>query len=282
MTEPIDARGLMTDRGAGRYLLNDAWVIGIAIHHSVSGGSFFMSNAPTQGDELSHLEMIDRYHASKGWGGFGYHQAVFLSGRYYLCGNLNGARAHVASRNNQLVGLVLIGTFTTVLPPASQLAAAAAGVAYIRRTYPGRPIGPHRNWALLSEPTSCPGDTWASWLPALGAPPSQEEDWFDMATESQLRQIVKDETARLRMQVEWMNNIGGLEQRFVRATESGAVYLLMVTAESGAPKITRHWIPSGWTFLMIGGKPDFSNVVNLTEQYLQDSLGAPGPNVPVI
>jgi hypothetical protein len=165
----------MTDGGAGRFLLNDAWVIGIAIHHSVSGGSFFMSNAPTLGDELSHLEMIDRYHASKGWGGFGYHLAAFLSGRLYLCGNLNGARAHVASRNNQLVGLVLIGTFTTVLPPASQLAGAAAGVAYIRRTYPGRPIGPHRNWALLSEPTSCPGDTWANWVPTLDAPP-QEED----------------------------------------------------------------------------------------------------------
>jgi hypothetical protein len=67
-----------------------------------------------------------------------------------------------------------------VLPPASQLEAAAAGVAYMRRTYPGRPIGPHRNWALPEHATSCPGDTWASWLPKLDPQPPQEEDDIDM------------------------------------------------------------------------------------------------------
>ena len=160
----------MTDRGLGRYILAAALVIGIAIHHSVSGGSFFMSNTPDEDDELSHLLMIDQFHASKGWGGFGYHLATFPSGRLYLCGNLNGARAHVASRNDELIGLVLIGTFTDTPPPASQIAAAASGVAFIRRTYPARPIGPHRNWALPEHATACPGDTWAGWLPRLETP----------------------------------------------------------------------------------------------------------------
>jgi len=171
LPEPIDARGLMTDHGAGRYVLDPAAVIGIAIHHSVSGGQFYMAPAPSQDDELSHLIMIDQYHASKGWGGFAYHLAAFPSGRLYLCGNVNGARAHVASRNNELIGLVCIGTFTDVAPPPPLLAAAAAGVAYIWRTYPGRMIGPHREWALPEYPTTCPGDVWLSWAPQLAAPP---------------------------------------------------------------------------------------------------------------
>jgi hypothetical protein len=185
MTEPIDATGLMTDRGVGRYVLAPDDVIGIAVHHSVSGGTFFMSNDLDQDDELSHLLMIDQYHAWKGWGGFGYHLATFPSGRYYLCGRVTGARAHVAGRNNVLVGLVLIGTFTTSPPPPAQLVAAADGVAYMRRTYPGRPIGPHRVWALASDPTSCPGDTWQSWLPALTAPPQEEDDDMKLIQDSQ-------------------------------------------------------------------------------------------------
>ena len=174
MTDPIDARGLMTDRGVGRFALDPRAVIGVAIHHSVSGGQFFAAAVQDQDDELSHLLMIDQYHAAQGWGGFGYHAAAFPSGRWYLCGNLNGARAHVASRNHQLVGLVLIGTFTTTTPPPAQIAAAGAGVAFMRRTYLERPIAPHLVWALAEYPTSCPGDTWEQWLGALTA--SEEGD----------------------------------------------------------------------------------------------------------
>jgi hypothetical protein len=187
----------MTDHGVGRFALIPANVIGIAIHHSVTGGTFYMGASVTELDELAHLEMIDSYHASLGWGGFGYHLAAFPSGRLYVCGNLNGARAHVASRNHQLVGLVLIGTFTAAAPGPRQLGAAAAGVAFMRRTYPGRPIGPHRNFALASDPTACPGDTWASWLPALESPPEEED-----MTEDQAKQL-----ARSAALADWMMTV---------------------------------------------------------------------------
>lgn len=166
----------MTDRGVGRYALISADVIGIAIHHSVTAGTFYMGASITELDELAHLEMIDRYHASLGWGGFGYHLAAFPSGRLFLCGNLNGARAHVASRNHELVGLVLIGTFTATAPGPRQLSAAAEGVAFMRRIYPERPIGPHRYWALPEYPTSCPGDTWLTWMHWLDVPLPEEDD----------------------------------------------------------------------------------------------------------
>ena len=200
----------MTDRGAGRYVLDPRDVIGIAIHHSVSGGQFFAAGAQDQDDELSHLLMIDQYHASLGWGGFAYHLAAFPSGRWYLCGNLNGARAHVASRNDELVGLVLIGTFTTSPPPPAQISAARAAVAYMRRTYPGRALGPHRLWALVEYPTSCPGDTWLAWVPTLNAaPPESEAD------------LTPEESRKLTQLWEWVTSGDASPYRVIKDPRAG-------------------------------------------------------------
>lgn len=176
MIEPIDVRDLMTDKGVGRYKLRRDQVIGIAGHHSVSGGDFYDGLVQRSDDELHHLLMIDQLHASNGWSGFAYHLAAFASRRLYLCGSLDGARAHVASRNHQLIGIVLIGNFSTSSPLPVHLETAAAGVAYIRRMYPGIELSPHRLWALPEYPTSCPGDTWTAWLPALDSPPQEEDD----------------------------------------------------------------------------------------------------------
>lgn len=175
MTDPIDVRHFMTDRGVGRYALTPATVIGIAVHHSVSGSFFFVPPAETQDDEVVHLKAIDSWHAQLGWNGFGYHMAAFPSGRFYLCGSLAGARAHVASRNNELVGVVLIGDFTLSTPPAEQLYATAYAINYIRQTYPSRRPRGHREWALPEYPTACPGNSFQSWLPGLDTVP-QEDD----------------------------------------------------------------------------------------------------------
>lgn len=183
-----DVRSLMTDGGRGRYDLDPARVTGIAIHHSVT----FFPAVTSRADEVHHLRMIDQYHASKGWGGFGYHLATFPSGRAYLCGSLTGARAHVASLNDRYVGLVLIGDFTSVGPGDTQIAAASEAVAYIRGHYPRRPIGGHRDFALPAYPTACPGDTYQQWLARLNTPVQQEED-MDEAT---VRAIFADEHAR--------------------------------------------------------------------------------------
>jgi len=172
MTEPIDVRNRMTDGGVGRSPLDPAQVIGIAIHHSVTTS---YTRASVE-QEIDHLLSIDRYHSGQGWGGIGYHLAVFPSGRYYLCGSLDGARAHVAFRNHELIGIVLIGDFSTQPPPLLQLDAGAQAVAFVRRTYPDRPIKGHRDWALPQYPTACPGGTYKSWLSYLNGPPAKEQD----------------------------------------------------------------------------------------------------------
>ena len=165
--EPNDVRDKITNGFVGRYSYDHATVGGIAIHHSVTS----ISPDVTPDEEFIHLQAIDNYHASQGWGGFGYHLAAFPSGTLWYCGDLAAARAHVANRNYELLGLVLIGDFTVDPPPPAQLEAAAWGVAFIRSHWGPKPILGHRHWALPAFATACPGDTWQAWISALEAPP---------------------------------------------------------------------------------------------------------------
>lgn len=162
---PLDARADVTNP-AGRYYVPPDQVAGIAIHHSVS---FWPAANQTEADERAHIRMIDAYHVSLDYGGFGYHLAAFPSGRWYLCGELTGARAHVANHNTELRGIVLIGTFATVPPGGPQLTAGRLAVDYVRTNLvrPFLPVKGHRDWADPDWATSCPGDALAALLPDL-------------------------------------------------------------------------------------------------------------------
>src|SRR3990167_4261700 len=81
---PIDVRDRRGRGFTGWRPIGPDTVIGIAVHHSVSGGLFFTAAQMTVDDELNHLLMIDAYHVSKGWGGFAYHLAAFPSSRCFL------------------------------------------------------------------------------------------------------------------------------------------------------------------------------------------------------
>ena len=163
----IDFRDSIPSGRTGRYPLDPAAVIGIAIHHCAARAPFDW----LEDREHQHLLAIDRYHQTLDYGGFGYHLAVFPSGRWYYCGDLGFARAHVASRNFELIGVALMGTFTHDPPPDDQLCAAAEAIAFVHETYPDRPVRGHRDWALPAYPTACPGDTWPSWAAALEPAP---------------------------------------------------------------------------------------------------------------
>jgi hypothetical protein len=155
MTGFIDVRASMTG-AEGRFKTNRASLLGIAIHHSVSGD--YLSPAATQAEEFAQLQAIDRYHVSENFGGIGYHAAASASGRLYLLGDLDAARAHVAGRNHELLGLVAIGTFTSRLPGEEQLQAIQEGIRLLRKSA-GRelPAKGHGAWALPGEGTTCPG-----------------------------------------------------------------------------------------------------------------------------
>lgn len=171
----IDARQHVTSpRGSAKH--PNAVVVGIAVHHSVSGD--YLGEAATVNDELAHLRGIDAYHRQVGYGMFGYHLAAFASGRLYQCGDLDGQRAHVAHRNHELRGVVAIGTFTNRLPGPGQLAAIAEGIKEIRH-FVGRdlPIKGHNEWAVKGWASACAGQlNGFDWRPWLDEKEPEQED----------------------------------------------------------------------------------------------------------
>ncbi len=141
--------------GADRYVrpLTD----GLIIHHSVTA-PIPLSRAVTLQEKLTIIAAIDAYHASKGWGGFGYQGAVFGDGTVMVVGQGKGARAHVANQNSHLEGLVMIGDYSTSDPPLGCLLGAAQWVRAKQLTYGPLRVDGHRAFADASDPTSCPGD----------------------------------------------------------------------------------------------------------------------------
>ncbi len=202
----IDARLHVTDP-SGRFLVPKANIIGKAAHHSVTGGSFFLAGEITQVDEINHIKMIDEYHVSIGFGGFAYHACAFASGRAYKTSSFPGARAHVASRNHELLGWVLIGNYVDQLPSAGGMAAAAecerAFDAYLGREVP---LKGHRDWALPGHGTACPGRVRER-LSTIKNLARKEDDM----TPDEVKRIVAAETTTLRRDVERLEGeLGGV------------------------------------------------------------------------
>lgn len=112
----------------------------------------------------------------------------------------------------------------------------------------------------------------------LSAAP-QAKEWDEMATEQQVlnaaRQGAAEAVAALTPKLNevrewsmWENNIGGREDRFIRASSTGAIYET-VSRPLGISSLvtTRHWIPNFFTGLLRGFNPDGSNILNLGDEY---------------
>lgn len=166
----IDARSWVTNpqgvpTSTGPWRLNPAAVEGIAIHHSVTNTR---ADVDPRIEQLA-LQAIDKYHVSLDYGGIGYHAAAFPSGRAYWLGDWAGARSGVAFRNDRLVHIVAIGTFTDVLPDRPQLDALAECIRGACNFY-GRSLEArgHNQWAVPGQGTICAGKLngfdWAGYL----------------------------------------------------------------------------------------------------------------------
>lgn len=213
----IDLRSRIPSGYTGRFTIpNLDEVEGIAVHHSVSGGDWgWLAHDRTQKEEVNHLLAIDRWHSppNNNWGGFGYHVAAFASGRVYLAGSLNTARAHVASLNKRFIGLVLIGDFTDAVPLESHLEAAREGVAFIRDFY-GRalPLAPHRMIRLQN--TTCPGNRWREWMPLL----EKEEDMITIEQEMTYKRGLEEELTYINECLAWANELRAFGQELACCT----------------------------------------------------------------
>lgn len=127
----------------------------LAIHHSA-------------GPDTQTPDDIARYHVqSRGWGGVGYHFIIAKNGTTYYVGDLTTARAHVANRNEQVIGICLIGTFMNGKEPTGDQIIAAhllcAQMLFRTPELPGtdgwEDLVGHKSFSA----TACPGDTWNSY-----------------------------------------------------------------------------------------------------------------------
>lgn len=165
------------------------------MHHSVT------SSAPeaTEAAERAHIAAIDAAHVRNGWGGFGYHYAVFPSGRVYRTGW--GQRAHVAGRNHELVGIAWIADLSFRAPNEWEVAFAADAVGDVWRRLgnDALPVRGHGSWALPGAGTACPGagrevlgDVWRrahQIVMGKGA--------LNMVTEQEVRAIAEEVASQL-------------------------------------------------------------------------------------
>lgn len=184
LSKVIDARDLVTNP-RGTFGANPDMVIGVAIHHSVTWYDMGDMSKASPEQERAHIRAIDAYHVQEGYGGFGYHYAVFPSGRLYQCGDVisdNGsfaARAHISGNNNKLVGVVFIGRFDAGFQTptdAAKMAAVSACTLILDQMLQAKSrsgewkIQGHGDWAVElnnDDPTGCPGnlENIASWFP---------------------------------------------------------------------------------------------------------------------
>ena len=229
----IDLTPRTTNGTTGRYQTTPGQLIGIAVHHTVSPQPSFNSDAT----EINHALMIDVYHASLGYGGIGYHALAFPSGAAYLTGVWGGARAHVASRNHQLLGIAAVGDYTAG-PPSPALIHALQQLINAANTHAGQPlpIAGHRAWALPQFPTACPGAQHAGWLPLLQSDADMDEP--------RIRQIFAEEHARAHHQPSAapVHTVG-------REGERG---LWGIWEHRGKPQPWERWLP---TTLLLNGWP---------------------------
>ena len=80
----------------------------LAIHHTAAPDT----QTPTQ---------IANFHInSNGWGGIGYHFVIAKDGTVYYVGDISTARANVAKLNEQVIGICLIGNFTSGRVPTNE------------------------------------------------------------------------------------------------------------------------------------------------------------------
>lgn len=149
MIEDLTAKYVQTAEASGK--------IGWAVHHSATQTE---TDPPRSvADELAVIERIDRFHKEdRGWSmGFGYHVAVFDSGRAYRVGKSRTVRAHVANLNHLYDGLCIIGTYEPDYSPSTEALDTAAAII----AGSGLPFsGGHRDvMAAHGRPnyTTCPG-----------------------------------------------------------------------------------------------------------------------------
>lgn len=122
----------------------------LAIHHTAT-------------DDNQTPQDIAQFHINQnGWGGIGYHFLIDKDGGVFYVGDISTARANVSDMNGQVIGVGLIGNFTSGrVPTREQLDSCKKLCEFFIIRYPDCSIKGHKE--LPNQKTICPGDNWLKW-----------------------------------------------------------------------------------------------------------------------
>jgi hypothetical protein len=122
----------------------------ITVHHSAAPASI----TPRRVAEY-HV-----YSESHQWPGMGYHFYIGPDGTIYHTQDLKLISWHVYKNNSYTAGVCLAGNFTSTVPPAPQLQAAARLIAWLMQELriPAEYVLGHKEFPLNA--TACPGFQW--------------------------------------------------------------------------------------------------------------------------
>jgi hypothetical protein len=152
---------------AARKRRSQATIIAQAIHHD--GVLFAQGDTNYSGEsideDIRRLNAIHNHSMDQGWGSFPYHWVISPNeGRVYYTLDISLMGAQVADRNHETLGTALMGDFTRSHPTNVHLCGAAVPIIInmreLRRLIPW---DAHRQLALPTDPTACPGNTWYTW-----------------------------------------------------------------------------------------------------------------------
>ncbi len=132
-----------------------AWVKYIVIHHAGV-------DADPSPEQTALYHVNDPNHL---WPGIGYHGVIMKDGSGYLTQRLTTMSYNVAGLNDKCIGLLLNGDFNEGREPTdAQIITAKKFIPWIEAQLPTyvRAVG-HKEIALASSPTNCPGDTFDNW-----------------------------------------------------------------------------------------------------------------------
>lgn len=124
------------------------------IHHSVTNPS---------GDSKKDVDYIAELHRQRGWDGIGYHFVITTDGMVWYVGDLSTARANVADKNEQVIGICMVGDFTKGNPTDEQIVSAHDLCQFFISEMPQ--LVNVQDWSALKghqdmQATQCPGSSW--------------------------------------------------------------------------------------------------------------------------
>jgi len=131
-------------------------------HEGATDSPVYFSDLETT---KNRIELIRKFHLSRGWGDIGYHYVVDRAGRVWEARSVSLQGAHVSENNEQNIGVMCLGNFDLQSPSNAQVNALQTIVRDLRRKNAVAVGNIYTHQEL--RPTACPGKSLQPKIAAL-------------------------------------------------------------------------------------------------------------------